>query len=89
MRVSRDRDIEQTSWREASRARLGGLLLLVKGGWGWQEGALGPLETLVALRGLAWSGGRMEPCRWPRRGDNTGASDGGQESHTAWGQPRD
>ena len=40
------------------------------------EGALGPLETLVA-----WSGGRTEPCRWPRRGDDTGASDGGQESH--------
>ena len=51
------------------------------------EGALGPLETLMALRGLAWSGGRMEPCRWPRRGDDTGASDGGQESHVAWGQP--
>ena len=51
------------------------------------EGALGPLETLMALRGLAWSGGRMEPCRWPERGDDTGASDGGQESHMAWGQP--
>ena len=51
------------------------------------EGALGPLETLMALRGLSWSGGRMEPCRWPRRRDDTGASDGGQESHVAWGQP--
>ena len=38
MRISRDRDIEQTSWREASQVSLAGLLLLVRGGWGWEKG---------------------------------------------------